>query len=45
MDAKNKADYTNTFCFLMNENFLIIKFIMMKNFYLERKMGRSLKIK
>ena len=38
----NKVDYTNTFCFLMNEKiFLIMKFITMKAFLFGKKNGKS----
>ena len=37
---KNKADYTNTFCFLMNQNIKKIKYIMMKIFLIGKNNGK-----
>ena len=38
---KNKADYTNTFCFLMNQNIKKIKYIMMKIFLIGKNNGKN----
>ena len=39
---QNKADYTNTFCFLMNKKINKIS-LSNENFYLEKKMAERLK--